>query len=67
MCKYLVLISLDLSREFVVQTDALSVGLGAVRSKVVIEGKHPVVFLRRKLATAERNYSVVRLEYLTIK
>ncbi|XP_068097047.1 uncharacterized protein [Hyperolius riggenbachi] len=67
LCQNPVLVAPDFTREFVVQTDASDVGLGAVLSQVIDGEEHPVVFLSRKLTAAEKNYAVVERECLAIK
>ena len=61
------LVAPDFKKDFVVQIDASSEGLGAVRSQEINREEHPVVFLSRKLTSAERNYAVVERECLAIK
>lgn len=67
LCRQPVFMAPDFSREFVVQTDASEVGLGAVMSQVVNGEEHPVIYLSRKLSPAERNYAIVEKEGLAIK
>lgn len=53
LCQYPVLVTPDFSREFIVQTDAFSEGLGAVLSQEVNEEEeHRIVYLSRKLAAS---------------
>jgi hypothetical protein len=52
---------------FVVQTDACMHGLGAVLGQIVEDNFEPVCFISRNLSKAERNYSVIELECLSIK
>lgn len=67
LCGQPVLIAPDFSKEFVVQTDASEVGLGAVLSQEVNGEEHPVMYLSRKLNSCEQNYAVVEKEGLAIK
>ena len=48
--------------EFVLQTDASAVGLGAVLE----QSGHPIVYASRSLTSSEHNYSVIQRECLTI-
>ena len=45
LCSQPVLNSPDFSRDFVVQTDASNVGLGAVQSQIIKGEEHPVMYL----------------------
>uniref|UniRef100_A0A674CNJ5 Gypsy retrotransposon integrase-like protein 1 n=1 Tax=Salmo trutta TaxID=8032 RepID=A0A674CNJ5_SALTR len=67
LCCNPVLVVPDFEREFVVQTDASEVGLGAVLSQEVEGVEHPILFLSRKLEPRETNYSVVEKEALAVK
>ncbi|XP_038819197.1 ephrin type-B receptor 1-B-like [Salvelinus namaycush] len=62
-----VLVVPDFEKEFVVQTDASEVGLGAVLSQEVEGVEHPILFLSRKLGPQETNYAVVEKEALAVK
>lgn len=59
LCKYSVLVAPDVPKEFVIQMDSSSGGLGTVLSQKVNGEEHFIVFLSRNLADAERNYTVV--------
>ncbi|KAG6936064.1 hypothetical protein G0U57_013578, partial [Chelydra serpentina] len=67
LCTDPVLVAPDWRREFILQTDASEVGLGAVLSQMVRDDKHPVLFLSRKLLPRERKYAVVEKECLVVK
>ena len=58
----------DFNRRFVLQTDASKMGLGAVLSQRGPDGReHPVAYASRKSSPAERNYSTIEQECLSIK
>ncbi len=53
--------------EFVLETDASGVGLGAVLSQKQQDGKlHPVAFASRALSPCEKNYGITDLETLAV-
>uniref|UniRef100_K7G546 ribonuclease H n=1 Tax=Pelodiscus sinensis TaxID=13735 RepID=K7G546_PELSI len=67
LCGNPVLIAPDFKKEFILQTDASEVGLGAVLSQMVGEEEHPILYLSRKLLPREQNYAVVERECLAVK
>ena len=63
-----VLQSPDLSKQFVLQTDASERGIGAVLSQRSSDGEeHPVTYYSRKLLPREERYSTIEKECLAIK
>ena len=53
------------SKEFVIETDASTVGLGAVLAQKQPDGTvHPIAYASRSLQPAERNYVISELETL---
>ena len=68
LCVEPVLRSPDFTKEFLLQTDASDVGVGAVLSQLDEEGAdHPVVYYSRKLLTREQKYATIEKECLAIK
>ncbi|KAI2646137.1 Retrovirus-related Pol polyprotein from transposon 17.6 [Labeo rohita] len=57
----------DFSCPFLLQTDASDTGLGAVLSQIQEGEEHPIIYISRKLSTAERKYAAVEKEALAIK
>ena len=54
-------------KEYILETDASTQGLGAVLSQVQSdEQPHPVAFASRALSRAERNYGITELETLAV-
>ena len=58
----------DMSKPFILITDASKTGLGAVLSQVnELDGRdHAISYISRTLTAAERNYSVTQLECLAV-
>ena len=52
--------------DFILQTDASGVGIGAVLSALREEGEAPIAFFSRKLVERERRYSATELEGLAV-
>ena len=67
-CVELVLRSPDFRKEFLLQTDASGVGVGAVLSQLDEEGAdHPVAYYSRKLLARELKCATIEKECLAIK
>ena len=68
LCSEPVLRSPDFTKEFILQTDASDVGVGAVLSQLDEEGAdHPVAYYSRKLLAREQKYATIEKECLAIK
>ena len=53
--------------EFTLETDASSIGLGAVLSQIQQDGQlHPIAYAFRALDSSERNYAITELETLAV-
>ena len=62
-----VLITLDWTQPFILQTDASAFGLGYVLSRVNKQGEeHPIAYASRKLLQSEKNYSAIEREALVM-
>ena len=62
-----VLRAADPTKSYILQTDTLERGLGAVLSQLDGQGEeHPVAFTSRKLLPREMNYSTIEKECLAI-
>ena len=58
----------DPNKEYLLETDALKLGLGAVLSQKQSDGKnHPVAFGSQALHGAKANYHSTKLEFLDIE
>ncbi|GFX75827.1 retrovirus-related Pol polyprotein from transposon 297 [Trichonephila clavipes] len=61
-----ILFAPDFATDFILQTEASEVGAGVVLSQRIEGEEHPIVFLRKKVSKAERNYSTVERELAAI-
>ena len=66
ICSDLVLRSPDFTKKFILQTDASGKGMGAVLEQEFDDGRHPILFISKKLSGAECNYAVVEKECFAI-
>ena len=58
----------DPNKEYLLKTDALKLGLGAVLFKIQADGGyHPVAFSSRALHGVEVNYNSTKLKFLAMK
>ena len=58
----------DPEKEYLLETDASNIGLGAVLSQKQADGRyHPVAYASRSVSNAERNYHSTKLEFLAMK
>ncbi|CAM4657089.1 unnamed protein product [Lepidochelys kempii] len=67
LCSNPVLIAPDFNKEFILQTDASEVGLGAVLLQMVRDEEYPILYLSRKLLPREQKYTMVERECLAVK
>lgn len=57
----------DFGKDFILETDASVIGLGAVLSQVQQDGKvHPVAYASRALSSTGKNYAITELETLAV-
>jgi len=56
----------DVSKPFILQTDASSEGIGAILLQKEGQIKYPVAFASKKLLPREKNYSTIEREALAI-
>lgn len=61
-----VLRNADLSKSFVLQTDASDRGVSGVLLQEFSDGRHPIMFVSKKLLPREQNYSVIEKECYAI-
>ena len=66
LCSGPVLATPDFSKQFVLQTNASQVGVGAILSQIQDCTEHPIMFISRKLLKHEHNYATVEKEGLAI-
>ena len=57
----------QIDKQFILQTDASQVGIGAVLAQEIDGELRPISFISRKLNKAECNYAVIEKECLAIK
>lgn len=50
-----------------VQTDASGTSLGAILAQTLNGDEHPIIFISRKLQSAEQKYSTIEREALAVK
>ena len=56
----------DFNRKFILQTDASQTGLGGVLLQEFEDGRHPVMYISKKLSGAECHYAVIEKECYAI-
>jgi len=66
LSEYTLLYLPDMTKEFIIQTDASDFAIGAILLQEVDEVRHPVWFASRTLRPAEINYSTFQKEILAV-
>ena len=68
MCDKLILMNLDPTKTFYLQTDALSIGAGAVLTQEVEGSKKrkPIAYFLYTFSPAETNYDIYKKEFLVV-
>ena len=66
VCAHPVLCLPDMSKPFILQTDASAEGLGAILLQETEGVKHPVAFASKRLLPREKNYSTIEREAFAI-
>ncbi|SAM08067.1 hypothetical protein [Absidia glauca] len=61
-----ILLPPDMSRPFIIETDASDIGIGAVLLQEIDGQRHPIAYESKKLSTAERKYPAQERELLAI-
>ena len=67
LCAPPVLAYADITKQFILHTDASRAGLGAVLYQEVDGRQHPIAFASRTLSPSELNYPSHKLEFLCLK
>ena len=67
LCSHPVLVTLDFSKNLLVQTDTSDTGVGTVLSQEQEGEEHPIMHVNRKLLSRENKYSIVKKECLAVK
>ena len=66
LCKAPVLAMPDFTHEFILDTDASNLSIGAVLSQKINDEERPIAYASRTLTKAERQYCVTRKELLAV-
>ena len=56
----------DFTKSFIIYTDALEIGLGAVLSQEKGKKEHVISYASRNLNSAEKNYTITDQEFLVV-